>query len=92
MPELPGGYRRYDVADHSVNRPMLALLTLGAGFHNNHHRFASAARAGFAWYEIDITYGILRAMACVGMIRDVKGSIPDDVLIEGGLRSAPKST
>jgi stearoyl-CoA desaturase (delta-9 desaturase) len=86
MPGLPGGYRRYDVADRSVNRPTLALLTLGGGFHNNHHRFGAAARAGFAWYEIDISYGVLRAMEAVGLIRDVKGTIPDDVLVEGNLR------
>lgn len=84
MPALPGGYRRYDVADRSVNRPMLGMLTLGAGFHNNHHRFAAAARAGFAWYEIDITYWILRALQSVRVIRDVKGKIPDEVLREGG--------
>ena len=48
MPDFPGGYRRYDVRDRSVNRPLLALFTLGSGFHNNHHRHAAAARAGFA--------------------------------------------
>jgi stearoyl-CoA desaturase (delta-9 desaturase) len=88
MPALPGGYRRYDVADRSVNRPALALLTLGAGFHNNHHRFAAAARAGFAWYEIDLTYAM--AMQGLGVIRDVKGTIPDEILVEGGLRPPTK--
>lgn len=44
-----GGYRRYEVEDRSVNRPTLALLTRGGGFHNNHHRYAVAARAGFGW-------------------------------------------
>ena len=87
-PALPGGYRRYEVGDRSVNRPALALLTLGAGYHNNHHRFAAAARAGFAWYEIDLAYWMLRAMERVGLIRDVKRSIPDEILREGGLGSA----
>lgn len=86
MPSLPGGYRRYEVADRSVNRPALALLTLGAGYHNNHHRFAAAARAGFAWYEIDVAYWILRALQGARLIREVKSSIPDEILIEGGLR------
>jgi stearoyl-CoA desaturase (Delta-9 desaturase) len=85
MPGLPGGYRRYEVSDHSVNRPALALLTLGGGFHNNHHRYAAGARAGFAWYEFDITYYVLRVMEAVGFIRDVKGNVPDEILIEGGL-------
>lgn len=38
MPGIPGGYRRYEVTDRSVNRPIIALFTLGAGYHNNHHR------------------------------------------------------
>jgi len=88
MPDLPGGYRRYDVADRSVNRPALALLTLGGGYHNNHHRFGAAARAGFAWYEIDMSYWVLRAMERLRIVRDVKGTIPDAILIEGGLSPA----
>jgi stearoyl-CoA desaturase (Delta-9 desaturase) len=86
MPGFPGGYRRYNVADKSVNRPTLALLTLGAGFHNNHHRYAAAARAGFAWYELDLTYYVLRIMQALGLVRDVKGAIPEEILIEGGLK------
>jgi stearoyl-CoA desaturase (delta-9 desaturase) len=86
MPQLPGGYRRYDVADRSVNRVSLALFTLGAGFHNNHHRYAAAARAGFAWYEIDLSYYVLRLMQALRLIRDVKSRIPDDILVEGGIK------
>jgi stearoyl-CoA desaturase (Delta-9 desaturase) len=86
MPDFPGGYRRYDVGDRSVNRPLLALFTLGSGFHNNHHRHAAAARAGFAWYEIDLTYHFLWLLQAVGVIRDLKGAIPDEVLVEGGLK------
>lgn len=90
MPQIPGGYRRYDVDDHSVNRPALALFTLGGGFHNNHHRYGAAARAGFAWYEIDISYGVLRIMQALRLIRDVKSTIPEEILAEGGLRPRGK--
>ncbi|HJU22813.1 MAG TPA: fatty acid desaturase [Casimicrobiaceae bacterium] len=90
MPQIPGGYRRYDIQDHSVNRPALALFTLGGGFHNNHHRYGAAARAGFAWYELDISYGVLRAMEALRLIRDVKSTIPEEILIEGGLRPRGK--
>jgi stearoyl-CoA desaturase (delta-9 desaturase) len=86
MPDFPGGYRRYDVGDRSVNRPLLALFTLGSGFHNNHHRHAAAARAGFAWYEIDMTYHLLWLLQAVGVIRELKGALPDEVLVEGGLK------
>jgi stearoyl-CoA desaturase (delta-9 desaturase) len=68
-----------------VNRPLLAVLTLGAGFHNNHHRYAAVARAGFAWYELDPTYWVLRLMEKIGLVREVKGTIPDAILDEGGL-------
>lgn len=89
---LPGGYRRFDTADDSVNRPLLALLTFGGGWHNNHHRYGASARAGFAWYEIDITYYILKALAIFGIIRDLRDRLPDDVREEGGLAPAtPKA-
>jgi stearoyl-CoA desaturase (delta-9 desaturase) len=85
-PDVPGGFRRYDIADRSVNRPLLALATLGGGWHNNHHRYAAPARAGFAWGELDPAYYVLRALELLRLVRDVKSRIPDDVLKDGGLR------
>jgi stearoyl-CoA desaturase (delta-9 desaturase) len=89
MPEAIGGSRRYGTPDQSVNRPLLALLTLGAGWHNNHHRYPPAARAGFAWYEIDLTYYVLRLFQALHVVRDVKGRVPPEVLREGNLVSTP---
>ena len=83
MPAFPGGFRRYATRDGSVNRPVLALLTLGGGWHNNHHRYAAVARAGFAWWELDVCYYMLRAMQRVGMISDVKTDVPAEILREG---------
>ncbi|MDP3289910.1 MAG: acyl-CoA desaturase [Methyloversatilis sp.] len=83
--QLPGGYRRFDTDDDSVNRPLLALLTMGGGWHNNHHRYGASARAGFAWYEIDLTYYLLKLLAALGIIRDLRDQLPDDVREEGGL-------
>jgi stearoyl-CoA desaturase (delta-9 desaturase) len=82
-----GGFRRYDTEDASLNRPLLALLTLGTGWHNNHHRYAAAARAGFAWYEIDISYYVLRLLALVGLVRDLR-PVPRKILEEGGIYEA----
>jgi stearoyl-CoA desaturase (delta-9 desaturase) len=84
-PHLPAGFRRYQTRDHSVNRPLLALITLGGGWHNNHHRYAVPARAGFAWWELDVTYVILVFLETLGVVRNVKRKIPDDILREGGL-------
>jgi stearoyl-CoA desaturase (delta-9 desaturase) len=66
------GRKRYDTGDDSLNSLPLALLTLGEGWHNNHHFHQSCARQGFFWWEIDITYYILRAMQAVGLIWDIK--------------------
>ncbi len=79
-----GGSRRYDTADESVNRPILALFTFGMGWHNNHHRYAAAARGGFAWYEIDIGYYSLYALSLVGLVRDLR-PVPTRILAEGNI-------
>jgi len=87
LPRRFGGYRRFACADYSANRPLLALLTLGAGWHNNHHRYAASARAGFAWYELDPSYGLLRLLAALHVIRDVKARIPEEILREGNVEA-----
>jgi stearoyl-CoA desaturase (delta-9 desaturase) len=62
------GRRRYATRDESRNNLALALLTLGEGWHNNHHRFPAGARQGFRWWEIDITYYALCALESLGLI------------------------
>lgn len=84
-PRIPGGYRRFDTPDASVNRPLLALMTLGMGWHNNHHRYAVPARAGFAWYELDPVYYVLRLLEACRLISGVKAAIPAEVRRDGGL-------
>jgi len=66
------GKQRYLTGDTSRNNIWLALLTFGEGWHNNHHHYQSAACQGFRWYEIDITYYILKALAAMGLIWDLK--------------------
>ena len=66
------GKRRFDTRDDSRNNLWLALLTFGEGWHNNHHFFPGTARQGFRWWEIDLTWYGLRAMALVGLVRDLK--------------------
>lgn len=66
------GTQRYESGDESRNSLVLALVTLGEGWHNNHHYYEVASRQGFFWWEIDITYYILRLFAAVGLIWDLK--------------------
>ncbi len=66
------GRRRYVTGDQSRNNWWLALLTFGEGWHNNHHHYQSAARQGFRWYEFDASFYVLRALATVGLIRDLR--------------------
>ena len=66
------GSRRFETGDNSRNNWLLALITFGEGWHNNHHRFPGAARQGFHWWEIDLTYYLLRALAACGLVWDLK--------------------
>jgi stearoyl-CoA desaturase (delta-9 desaturase) len=71
------GYRTYATRDESRNNALVAALTLGEGWHNNHHRFPRSARAGLAPGEVDPLYGIIRVMAALGLARDVVVAKPD---------------
>jgi stearoyl-CoA desaturase (delta-9 desaturase) len=66
------GRRRFATRDNSRNNFALALLTFGEGWHNNHHRFPAAARQGFRWWEIDLTYYVLRVLALTGLIWELR--------------------
>ncbi|MEK6704095.1 MAG: acyl-CoA desaturase [Planctomycetota bacterium] len=65
------GNRRFKTDDTSRNNIFLALLTFGEGWHNNHHYFPGAARQGFYWWEIDLTYYTLWALSKVGLVWDL---------------------
>ena len=79
------GWRRYATMDDSRNSLMLALITFGEGWHNNHHRYPNAARQGFFPGEVDVSFVILKGMARLGMVRDLR-PVPEAVLREGFLR------
>jgi stearoyl-CoA desaturase (Delta-9 desaturase) len=66
------GRQRYRTGDTSRNNWLLALLTMGEGWHNNHHYYPNAARQGFYWWEWDVTYYGLKLMSCLGLIWDLK--------------------
>ncbi|MBK3663297.1 acyl-CoA desaturase [Bradyrhizobium diazoefficiens] len=66
------GRKRYVTGDDSRNNWLLALVTMGEGWHNNHHAYQASARQGFYWYEIDLTYYVLVALSWCGIVRDLK--------------------
>ena len=66
------GRRRYETRDDSRNNWLLGLLTLGEGWHNNHHHFMASARQGFFWWEVDVTYYLLRGLAALGVVWDLR--------------------
>ena len=66
------GRRRYATRDQSRNNWFLAIFTFCEGWHNNHHHFPGSVRQGFYWWEFDVTYYVLRALAAVGLIWDLK--------------------
>ncbi|MDB5049774.1 MAG: Stearoyl-CoA 9-desaturase [Fibrobacteres bacterium] len=72
------GRARYETGDESRNSPLLALFTLGEGWHNNHHHFPASARQGFFWWEVDITFYLLKAMAMAGLVRELR-RVPERV-------------
>ena len=72
------GKPRYETGDQSRNSAFLALITLGEGWHNNHHHFPISARQGFFWWEFDVTYYVLRLLSKTGLIWDLK-PVPERV-------------
>ena len=71
------GRRRYVTDDTSRNSLLIAITTLGEGWHNNHHYYQASARNGFFWWEIDVTFYVLKALSWVGLVRDLKVPTPE---------------
>ena len=66
------GNRRYQTTDDSRNNWLVALLTFGEGWHNNHHANPTSARHGLAWYEVDLNWLGIRALHALGLAWDIK--------------------
>lgn len=66
------GKQRYLTGDDSRNHWLLAFITLGEGWHNNHHYYPSSARNGFMWWEYDVTYYFLKVFSWFGLVWDLR--------------------
>jgi stearoyl-CoA desaturase (delta-9 desaturase) len=75
------GRRRYVTGDQSRNNWLLALLTLGEGWHNNHHAYQASVRQGFRWWEYDPTFYVLRTLSWCGVVWDLH--MPPSAVVRG---------
>lgn len=83
------GRRRFLTKDDSRNSLLLALVTLGEGWHNNHHFVPSSERQGFYWWEIDITHYILTVLSWFGIVRDLQKP-PRHIFAAASVGQAPE--
>ena len=79
------GRQRYKTGDGSRNNVWLALITLGEGWHNNHHHYPASVRQGFYWWEFDVTFYLLKLLSYLGLIWDLK-PVPAAIREGGGKR------
>jgi stearoyl-CoA desaturase (Delta-9 desaturase) len=75
------GRRSYITGDQSRNNWVLALLTMGEGWHNNHHAYQASVRQGFRWWEFDLTFYILRVLSWFGLVWDLH--VPPKAVVRG---------
>jgi stearoyl-CoA desaturase (Delta-9 desaturase) len=82
------GRKRYVTGDESRNNWFLAILTLGEGWHNNHHAYQSSVRQGFRWWEYDPTYYVLKLLSRFGIVWDLH--MPPEAVTRGEQRLGRK--
>lgn len=73
------GTQPYETGDNSRNHLIGAILTLGDGWHNNHHYYPISVRHGLRWWQIDPTYYVLCGLECLGLVWDLKRPSPDRI-------------
>jgi len=78
------GRQSYPTGDESRNSFGLALICLGEGWHNNHHYRPSSARQGFRWWQLDLTWLLIIALRCLGLIWDLRPALEQAEATPGG--------
>jgi stearoyl-CoA desaturase (delta-9 desaturase) len=66
------GSRRFKTRDLSTNNWLVALMTFGEGWHNNHHAHPTSARHGLRWYEVDLNWYGIWALKVLGLAKQIK--------------------
>jgi stearoyl-CoA desaturase (delta-9 desaturase) len=80
------GKRRFATSDQSRNSLILALITLGEGWHNNHHRYPGSERQGFYWWEIDLTHLVLLFLRKLGIVWNLR--VPPQRIYDEALKQS----
>jgi stearoyl-CoA desaturase (delta-9 desaturase) len=80
------GKRRFKTTDDSRNSLLISLITLGEGWHNNHHRYPGSERQGMYWWEIDISHYILKFLSFFGIVWDLR-TYPERIYQEAATKS-----
>jgi stearoyl-CoA desaturase (Delta-9 desaturase) len=78
------GTARYKTGDDAKNSFILSLITMGEGWHNNHHYYQSTANQGWFWWEIDMSYYILKGLSWVGVVSDLRK--PPERVLRGEIK------
>ncbi len=66
------GSRPYRSHDESRNNLVFGVIGMGEGWHNNHHAFPTSARHGLSWWQVDLSYYIIKAMSWLGLAWKVR--------------------
>jgi fatty-acid desaturase len=83
------GYRNYNTPDVSRNNMLIAMLTSGEGWHNNHHADSRSARHGHKWWELDLTWLTIRLLMLLGLAKNV--ALPSPILADKFNAAGPRS-
>jgi stearoyl-CoA desaturase (delta-9 desaturase) len=83
------GGRPYDSGDHSRNNAVVGVLALGEGWHNNHHAFPSSARHGLRWWQLDVSYWVIRALEVCRLAWRVRLPTAQELDMRGEAAAAP---
>jgi sn-1 stearoyl-lipid 9-desaturase len=76
------GYRSFNTTDESRNLWWLALVNFGEGWHNNHHAFQKSAAHGLKWWEVDVTYMLIRFFSLFGLTYNIRVAVPSEARIK----------
>jgi stearoyl-CoA desaturase (delta-9 desaturase) len=81
------GSRPFCGDDESRNNPIVGVLAMGEGWHNNHHAFPNSARHGLWWWQLDFSYLIIRLLELLGLAWDVKVPAAQAIEAKRAIRS-----